>query len=97
MKLHRRSKALDAYMDDRMELSTTRIAWNEITDNVERGASASAFRSRPWVHRRGIEAGTHQAFLDSLGSHVIDPLNKVKVRGVFFGVWCSCETAVYTG
>lgn len=38
MKLHRKSKALDAYMDDRMELSTTRLAWNEITDNVERGA-----------------------------------------------------------
>ncbi len=38
MKLHRKSKAFDAYMDDRMELSTTRMAWNEITDNVERGA-----------------------------------------------------------
>ena len=41
LKLHRKSKSIDTYMDDRMELSTTRVAWNEITDNVERGASPS--------------------------------------------------------
>ncbi len=38
LKLHRKSKSIDSYMDDRMELSTSRVAWNEITDNVERGA-----------------------------------------------------------
>lgn len=38
LRLHRKSKSLDTYLDDRLELSTTRVAWNEITDNVERGA-----------------------------------------------------------
>ncbi|TFK93518.1 RhoGAP-domain-containing protein [Polyporus arcularius HHB13444] len=60
LKLHRKSKSIDSYMDDRMELSTSRVAWNEITDNVER------------------EAGTHTAFLESLGTHVIDPLSNFK-------------------
>ena len=43
LKLHRKSKSIDAYMDDRIELSTTRVTWNEITDNVERGASDLPF------------------------------------------------------
>ncbi|KAI0735515.1 hypothetical protein C8Q76DRAFT_611686 [Earliella scabrosa] len=60
LKLHRKSKSIDAYMDDRIELSTTRVTWNEITDNVER------------------EAGTHTAFLETLGAHVIEPLANFK-------------------
>ncbi|KAI0662467.1 RhoGAP-domain-containing protein [Cubamyces menziesii] len=38
-KLHQKSKAIDTYLDDRIDLSTTRVAWGEITDNVEREAS----------------------------------------------------------
>ncbi|RPD58368.1 RhoGAP-domain-containing protein [Lentinus tigrinus ALCF2SS1-6] len=60
LKLHRKSKSIDTYMDDRMELNTTRVAWNEITDNVER------------------EAVTHTAFVESLSTHVIDPLSNFK-------------------
>ncbi|EJF66392.1 RhoGAP-domain-containing protein [Dichomitus squalens] len=40
MKLHLKSKSLDAFMDDRVEHSTTRAAWIEIVDNVEREAGA---------------------------------------------------------
>ncbi|KAI8983411.1 hypothetical protein BD414DRAFT_81407 [Trametes punicea] len=60
LKLHRKSKSVDAFLDDRIDLSTTRVAWNEITDNVER------------------EASTRTAFLENLGSHVIDPLANFK-------------------
>ncbi|KAH9853026.1 RhoGAP-domain-containing protein [Lenzites betulinus] len=39
VRLHRKAKSIDAYFDDRIELSTTRVTWGEITDNVEREAS----------------------------------------------------------
>ncbi|KAI0651503.1 hypothetical protein C8Q79DRAFT_39833 [Trametes meyenii] len=60
LKLHRKSKSIDTYLDDRIELSTTRVAWAEIIDNVER------------------EVSTRSAFLENLGSHVIEPLATFK-------------------
>uniref|UniRef100_D8PRV3 Rho-GAP domain-containing protein n=1 Tax=Schizophyllum commune (strain H4-8 / FGSC 9210) TaxID=578458 RepID=D8PRV3_SCHCM len=43
-KLHHDIKAIDTYLDDRGELTTTRAAWGEIRDNVERETQArSAF------------------------------------------------------
>ncbi|OSD05850.1 RhoGAP-domain-containing protein [Trametes coccinea BRFM310] len=59
-KLHRKAKSVDAFLDDRIDLSTTRVVWNDITDNVER------------------EAQTRTAFLENLGSNVIDPLANFK-------------------
>ncbi|EIW64964.1 RhoGAP-domain-containing protein [Trametes versicolor FP-101664 SS1] len=51
LRLHRKSKSLDTYLDDRLELSTTRVAWNEITDNVEREASTrTAFLENLGAH-----------------------------------------------
>ncbi|KAG2370245.1 hypothetical protein BDR07DRAFT_1386850 [Suillus spraguei] len=38
LKLHRKVKSIDNYLDDRTELSTSRRAWNEVRDNVEREA-----------------------------------------------------------
>ncbi|KAH7929352.1 RhoGAP-domain-containing protein [Leucogyrophana mollusca] len=38
LKLHRKVKSLDTYLDDRADLSTARKAWNEVRDNVEREA-----------------------------------------------------------
>ena len=53
MKLHLKSKSLDSFRDDRVEHSTTRAAWIEIVDNVERGAyyiSRDTFVARaPWL------------------------------------------------
>lgn len=81
LRLHRKSKSLDTYLDDRLELSTTRVAWNEITDNVERGASPLVCTRLPGAHRpRWTEASTRTAFLENLGAHVIDPLANFKVR-----------------
>lgn len=37
VRLHKKIKTLDAVLDDRGDLSTTRVAWNEVRDNVERG------------------------------------------------------------
>ncbi|KAI0063187.1 RhoGAP-domain-containing protein [Artomyces pyxidatus] len=39
-KLHRKAKAIDAFFDDRIDPSTTRSAWNEVRDNVERETQA---------------------------------------------------------
>ncbi|CDO72738.1 hypothetical protein BN946_scf184990.g21 [Trametes cinnabarina] len=60
LKLHRKAKSVDAFLDDRIDLSTTRVVWNDITDNVER------------------EASTRTAFLENLGTNVIDPLANFK-------------------
>ncbi|KAF8557363.1 RhoGAP-domain-containing protein [Imleria badia] len=38
LKLHRKTKSIDAFLDDRTDMSTTRRAWAEIRDNVEREA-----------------------------------------------------------
>ncbi|KAG1828658.1 hypothetical protein EV424DRAFT_1591631 [Suillus variegatus] len=38
LKLHRKVKSIDNYLDDRTEISTSRRAWNEVRDNVEREA-----------------------------------------------------------
>ncbi|TRM65964.1 hypothetical protein BD626DRAFT_194822 [Schizophyllum amplum] len=39
-KLHRDIKSIDTYLDDRGELTSTRSAWGEIRDNVERETQA---------------------------------------------------------
>ncbi|TFY83128.1 hypothetical protein EWM64_g882 [Hericium alpestre] len=39
-KLYKKVKAIDSYLDDRSELSSTRKAWNEVRDNVERETQA---------------------------------------------------------
>ncbi|OJA07951.1 hypothetical protein AZE42_05927 [Rhizopogon vesiculosus] len=38
LRLHRKVKSIDNYLDDRTELSSARRAWNEVRDNVEREA-----------------------------------------------------------
>ncbi|KAJ7169513.1 hypothetical protein C8R46DRAFT_1217206 [Mycena filopes] len=40
LKLHKKIKAIDAFLDDRSDLSTTRSAWNEVRDNVDRESQA---------------------------------------------------------
>lgn len=37
VKLHRKTKSIDVYLDDRGDLSTTRRVWSEVRDNVDRG------------------------------------------------------------
>ncbi|KAJ6501691.1 hypothetical protein C8R47DRAFT_238374 [Mycena vitilis] len=40
VKLHKKIKSIDAFLDDRADLSTTRSAWNEVRDNVDRESQA---------------------------------------------------------
>ncbi|KAJ6574742.1 hypothetical protein B0H19DRAFT_1208325 [Mycena capillaripes] len=40
VKLHKKIKSIDAFLDDRSDLSTTRSAWNEVRDNVDRESQA---------------------------------------------------------
>jgi hypothetical protein len=39
-KLHKKVKSIDLYLDERNELGTTRRAWSEIRDSVERETQA---------------------------------------------------------
>lgn len=36
-KLYRKIKSIDSFLDDRSDMSTARVAWAEIRENVERG------------------------------------------------------------
>ncbi|KAF9023411.1 hypothetical protein BDZ89DRAFT_955713 [Hymenopellis radicata] len=38
LKLHRKIQSIDTFLDDRTDMSSTRSAWNEVRDNVEREA-----------------------------------------------------------
>ncbi|KAJ8081909.1 hypothetical protein PM082_007755 [Marasmius tenuissimus] len=40
VKLYRKIKSIDSFLDDRSDLSTTRSAWAEVRENVEREAQA---------------------------------------------------------
>ncbi|KAF7306583.1 Glucosamine 6-phosphate N-acetyltransferase [Mycena indigotica] len=40
LKLHKKIKTIDAFLDDRTDLSTTRHTWAEVRDNTEREAQA---------------------------------------------------------
>ncbi|KAJ7630593.1 hypothetical protein FB45DRAFT_915968 [Roridomyces roridus] len=37
-KLHKKIKSIDAYLDDRTDLATMRVAWSEVRDNIDRDA-----------------------------------------------------------
>ena len=36
-KLYRKIKSIDSFLDDRSDMSTARVAWSEIRENIERG------------------------------------------------------------
>lgn len=87
-KLHRRIKNVDVTLDDRNELSTTRKAWNEVRDNIERGGSvdvSSDVLSLPSPN--STEAQTRQAFLATLTIDVVQPLTTLKVRSLSYLVF----------
>jgi hypothetical protein len=77
-KLHRRVKNIDIALDDRNDLNTTRRAWNEVRDNIERGRFSDWNRSHPTL-TINTEAQTRQAFLSTLTVDVVQPLTSLKV------------------
>lgn len=89
-RLHKRLKTTDTYFDDKFDPSfsrnTTRVAWAEIRDNVERGASAIVY-ARAGRSRHVTETETRQAFIASLSTEVINPLVSLKVRRLISAQW----------
>lgn len=79
LKLHRKTKSIDVFLDDRTDMSTARRAWAEIRDNIERGSSISLAASR-LVHSLSIEAQARQAFLSTLTVDAVNSLMTLKVR-----------------
>ena len=78
-KLHHRAAAVDTFFDARLEPDTSRAAWNEIRDNVERGA----IQHDSWQDLRltsVLETQARQAFLNTLTLDIINPLTALKVR-----------------
>ena len=66
------------------------MAWNETVDNTERGtfhffyaSNNSSSHSQTRIYCE-LEASIHQAFIESLDTHIIEPLNKHKVRSMFW-------------
>lgn len=88
LKLHRKIKSFDVYLDDRGELSTTRSAWNEVRDNVERGVLILdlVYTRILSLISSILEAQVREAFCSTLTSDVINPLTVLKVCGAVTSV-----------
>ena len=78
-KLHHRAAAVDSFFDARLEPDTSRAAWNEIRDNVERGAIQHGSRQDLRL-TSVLETQARQAFLNTLTLDIINPLTALKVR-----------------
>ncbi|KAF8269723.1 Rho GTPase activation protein [Lactarius quietus] len=64
-KLHQKANVIDASIDPRAVPTTTRAAWDEVRDSLERVA---------WWPTAVAEANTQQAFVDILDNDIIRPL-----------------------
>ncbi len=79
-KLHRRCKTTDIYLNGGHDVPySTRRAWDEIRDNVDRGARVVVCLLI-FVDGDPAEADTRKAFMESLTVEVINPLISLKVR-----------------
>jgi hypothetical protein len=61
VKLHRKTKSTDVYLDDRGDVATTRIVWGDVRDNLERGEDdySATHRYSPHEHHfRGFNQGS---------------------------------------
>ncbi|THH12879.1 hypothetical protein EW146_g7284 [Bondarzewia mesenterica] len=77
-RLHHKAKAIDTYLDDHIELNTTRRAWNEVRDNVERGTVHLADRNKIFTISGTTETQARQAFLNTLLGDVLTPLANIR-------------------
>lgn len=78
-KLHRKTKSIDVYLDDRGELITARNVWSEVRDNLERGKHYG-LSSIDWPHDYPLEAQTREAFCNTIVTDVLNPLVTLRVR-----------------
>ena len=80
LKLHRKTKSIDAFLDDRTDMSTVRRAWSEVRDNIERGSPAPAASKPDSVDSHLTESQTRQAFLSTLTLDAVNSLMALKVH-----------------
>jgi hypothetical protein len=77
-KLHRKAKIVDASFDLRAEPTTTRIAWDNVRDSLERGMRLRLMNCS--LKPTGVtEVNTQQAFVNILDNDVITRLIRLKV------------------
>jgi len=82
-KLHHKATAIDTYFDARIEPNTSRAAWSEIRDNVERGTSQHNLQQDLRLISV-LETQARQAFLNTLTIDIINPLTALKVNDALF-------------
>lgn len=80
VKLHRKTKSIDVYLDDRGDLATTRIVWGEVRDNLERGEDDSPVYIDTLLMNTALEALTREAFCNTLTTDVVNSLVTLRVR-----------------
>lgn len=78
-KLHHKATAIDTHFDARIEPDTSRAAWSEVRDNVERGTSQYNLQQDLRLISV-LETQARQAFLDTLTTDIINPLTALKVN-----------------
>lgn len=78
-KLHHKTTAIDTYFDARIEPDTSRAAWSEVRDNVERGTSQHNLQ-QDLRFISVLETQVRQAFLNTLTIDIINPLTALKVN-----------------
>ena len=77
--MHKKVKNVDIALDDRNELTTTRRAWFEIRDTVERGQPIALLYYTFSHPADDAEAQARSAFLATLTADVVQPLTSLKV------------------
>jgi hypothetical protein len=78
-KLHHKATAIDTYFDVRIEPDTSRAAWSDVRDNVERGTSQHHLQQDLKLISV-LETQARQAFLNTLTVDIINPLTALKVN-----------------
>jgi hypothetical protein len=81
-KLHHKATSIDTYFDARIEPDTSRAAWSDVRDNVERGTSHHNLQQDPKLIS-DLETQARQAFLNTLTVDIINPLTALKVNDAF--------------
>lgn len=73
-------KAIDESLDDKGDLSTLRMIWSEVVENLDRGEYQSMTTIFMLMVPAFSEAHSRQAFLATLTTDAISPLVAMKVR-----------------
>ena len=81
LRLHKKTKVTDVYLDHATEPSAVRQVWSEIRDGLERGGLINDDACLPLfnIYMLGKEAQCRMAFVSALTVDVINPIISLKV------------------